>query len=477
MRGLKIVFMGVTESGKSTIRKAFFEQENPLKLLWQSFQRTQGINLEIIELEKPIEIHDLAKPHLEDGLTDSIQVINNADLIITVLDAGEEFEVNLKIWERVIYEKRRICPKAHLMILFHKFDLLPESAQKELDLRIKTTFIAYSDITAFTSSVVPKFFLATFRNFTKGIHQCIVSLRDTKLREIFEQVEIVTNFIDQGTQNLSHLLSSLHLPPKAARRVLENMHKQNYIYIDEGSNLVSLGEQGLYLIEGLSNAAPPVPKMTLNELPLVKGIIFSNTSGLSFYVYEYKPNYFHKLLPRGRKFPQQQFISGFMSTVGIFTTELGKDLKTTVMTGEDSPIISLQFKELIGIFFLEILPFNQSLLDLLLQFLSEFYTKFQGEINQFIAAGATEQFKSRAKQIEAFIANLNTQLHTHVLKHSPVTAHKLIPIYEMLDHANLDPEVARDIKQLIFQYVVTQKEENLAIIDTLLAEHNLYSGI
>ncbi|OLS13691.1 MAG: hypothetical protein RBG13Loki_2691 [Promethearchaeota archaeon CR_4] len=107
--------------------------------------------------------------------------------------------------------------------------------------------------------------------------------------------------------------------------------------------------------------------------------------------------------------------------------------------------------------------------------MADFHAQFHEDITQFLSSGATEQFRTRAKKIEALIGDVNTQLHNHILKHSPVTAHKLIPIYEKLDQADIDPDLARDIKQLIFQYVVTQKEENLAIIDTLLAEHNLYS--
>lgn len=180
MPAIKIILIGPSNVGKTTIRKIFFEQESPIQLLHESLEPTKGVETEIYNLEGPIAVHDLAGQQLEDWLSSSIEVFFETDLIIAMVDATETWDQNQQFWERVNYQRQKICPKAFLMILYHKVDLLDESARQQLEWNIMTMALWDSSVSAFSSSIVAEFFLPMFKKFVAGLRQCIYGIRETR---------------------------------------------------------------------------------------------------------------------------------------------------------------------------------------------------------------------------------------------------------------------------------------------------------
>ncbi len=465
--------IGPSGVGKTTIRKIFFEQENPLKLLNQTLEPTRGVETSIYNLEGSIAVHDLAGQQLEEWFTRSFDIFSATDLIIVVLNSSDGWEENRVLWERVNFQRQRVCPEAQMMILFHKVDQLDENKRQKLEWDIQTTFIGEHNISAFSSSIVSDFFLETFKRFVGAFRKVILSIHEVGVNEVFQRVDILTLFIDRSSLKLDELIASMKLPIKVARKILEDMYKRNYIKIDESSNLITLGEQGIILINGLNNIGIHTSLETFKEIPLMKGVIFADFRGICFFIYEYKRGYFEKLLPTGEKFPDPSLVSGFMSAIGGFASEIGQELNAINLTGMEAQIISQKFEDLICIFFIENIPNNQSLLELLMNFVRNFNTRFKNEVNIVVNSGNVGVFVSNASEIEEMIKELNGRLHELILKHSPITSTQLISIYQKVDLARLDPDIVKDIKQLIFHYTVTQREEDIVNIDTLLEKYHI----
>ncbi len=473
MRNLKIILIGPSGVGKTTLRKIFFEQENPLKLLNQTLEPTRGVETRIYDIEGAIAIHDLAGQQLEEWFTQSFDIFSSTDLIIVVLNSSDEWEENKVQWERVKFQRQRVCPEAQIMILFHKVDKLDENQRQKLEWDIQTTFVGEHNISAFTSSIVVEFFLETFKRFVGAFRKVILSIHEVGVNEVFQRVDILIYFLDRSTLKLDDLIASMKLPAKVARKILEDMYKRNYIKIDESTNSITLGEQGMFLINGLNNIGIHAAIDTFKEIPLMKGVIFADYRGICFFIHEYKRGYFEKLLPSGEKFPDPNLVSGFMSAIGGFASEISQDLNAINLTGMEAQIISQRFEDLICIFFIENIPSNQSLFDILMKFVRTFYGRFKNEVNTVIKSGNVGGFESKSGEIDEMIKDLNGKLHELVLKHSAVTATQLISIYQKVDLAGLDPDIVKDIKQLIFHYTITQKEEDLVNIDTLLEKFHI----
>ncbi len=410
---------------------------------------------------------------MEEWFTKAYEIFSDTDLIIAVLNASDDWEENRKFWERVNFQRLRVCPAAHLMILFHRVDQLNENQRQKLEWDIQSAFIGNQEMSAFASSIVSEFFLQTFKKFVNGLRQCILSIHEVAIYELFQRVDILTRFIDKNSLNLEDLITSLKLPGAVSRKLLEDMYKQNLIQIDELANLVTLGGQGITLINGLNNIGIQTSHDTFREIPLIKGVIFSDYRGISFYIYEYKRGFFEKLLPSGVQFPDPSLVSGFMSAIGSFASEIGQNLNAVNFTGLEAQVISQKCEDLICIFFIENIPNNQSLMEILMKFAQDFYKQFRELITITIRNGNVSIFWPKAEEIGEMIKQLNSKLHEIVLKHSPITATQLISIYQKVDLSGLTPDIVKDIKQLIFHYTVTQREEDLVNIDALLEKYHI----
>ncbi len=158
LKNIKIILIGPSGVGKTTLRKIFFEQENPLKLLKQTLEPTRGVETNIYDVEGSIAVHDLAGQQLEEWFTQSYQILSDSNLIIVVLNSNDGWEENKVLWERVNFQRQRVCPEAHLMLLFHKIDLLNENKRQNLEWDIQSTFNGFHDITAFSSSITSEFY-------------------------------------------------------------------------------------------------------------------------------------------------------------------------------------------------------------------------------------------------------------------------------------------------------------------------------
>ncbi len=434
---------------------------------------TRGVETSTYDLEGAIAVHDLAGQQLEEWFTQSFDIFSATDLIIVVLNSSDEWEENKVLWERVDFQRQRVCPEAQMMILFHKIDQLDENQRQKLEWDIQATFMGNHNISAFTSSIVSGFFLETFKRFVGAFRKVILSIHEVGVNEIFQRVDILNYFIDRSVLKLDELIASMKLPVQTARKILADMYKRNYIKIDESSNLVTLGEQGIFLINGLNNIGIHAAIDTFKDIPLMKGVIFADYRGICFFIYEYKRGYFEKLLPSGEKFPDPDLVSGFMSAIGGFASEIGQDLNAINLTGMEAQIISQRFEDLICIFFIENIPSNQSLLEILMNFVRNFYARFNNQVHTVVKSGNVGGFVSNASEIEEMVRELNGRLHELVLKHSAITATQLISIYQKVDLAGLDPDIVKDIKQLIFHYTVTQREEDLGNIDALLEKYHI----
>lgn len=253
------------------------------------------------------------------------------------------------------------------------------------------------------------------------------------LQEWITRVEILTHFLDSPTQDFHELLSALPFPASVGKKILELIYTQNYIVIDEGSNSVSLGDQGLRIINSLSDFFVHTPRDTFKEIPLVKGVILSEERGIVFYMYEYKRGFFDQLTPVGRDFPDPTLVSSFLSAVGGFANKIGQDAKIINLTSENAQIISQRYDNLICTFFLEPTPASKSFFNLLQTFVIAFHDQFQSQIARVGTAGDVNQFAQFEDEIIDLIKNLNAELHEQVLRSSPITAPQLISLYQKVD--------------------------------------------
>ncbi len=133
----KIVFVGPPGSGKSTLRRLFFEGESAFDLLSHPLEPTRGSEVFNYRLKEEIGVFDLSGQELNRWLGQESDVFQQTDLILITLDATIEFALCLKLINQMHRIRKEKCTSASMYILWHKIDLLSSKEFKILKEKIK----------------------------------------------------------------------------------------------------------------------------------------------------------------------------------------------------------------------------------------------------------------------------------------------------------------------------------------------------
>ncbi|TFG19142.1 MAG: hypothetical protein EU530_07135 [Promethearchaeota archaeon] len=133
----KIVFVGPAGSGKSTLRRLFFEGESAFDLLSNPLEPTRGSEVFNYKMKEDIGVFDLSGQELNRWLGQESDVFQQTDLILITLDATTEFALCLKLINQMHKIHKEKCPTASKYILWHKIDLLSSKELKALKDNIK----------------------------------------------------------------------------------------------------------------------------------------------------------------------------------------------------------------------------------------------------------------------------------------------------------------------------------------------------
>ncbi|MCP6718732.1 MAG: ADP-ribosylation factor-like protein [Patescibacteria group bacterium] len=125
----KVVLVGPPNSGKTTIKKVFFNYSDPSNILKEPLIPTRGCDVHTFNiLKKKISFFDLAGQENKRWITEDSSIFNQSDLIICVFEIQkslEEIVLFLEGIRKVIEEcNLKKCPTC---IFLHKIDLRPIS--------------------------------------------------------------------------------------------------------------------------------------------------------------------------------------------------------------------------------------------------------------------------------------------------------------------------------------------------------------
>lgn len=144
----KLVFIGLPNAGKTTLRKVFLEGQSSKELLENPLVPTRGLDTMVINLDRyPIRnledkvdkdksnklgVFDVAGQELKKWLGDSKEkVFNEATSILLVVDVRTPNNQIAELANNVIALRDEISPYAYIYVLIHKIDMVsPEDLIK-----------------------------------------------------------------------------------------------------------------------------------------------------------------------------------------------------------------------------------------------------------------------------------------------------------------------------------------------------------
>lgn len=164
----KIILVGPPEAGKSTIKKVFFKNGNPLKLIKYSLEPTRGVNSSNFTLfDTKLSIFDLAGQENEYWFSRKRDIFENADIIICIFDITSPVELIISFLLKILKTKKKISSLSdtEIFVFLHKIDKINldyfKQKVKIID-DFKAQFPKSKKLRVFGTSIARNYFYSTF---------------------------------------------------------------------------------------------------------------------------------------------------------------------------------------------------------------------------------------------------------------------------------------------------------------------------
>lgn len=340
----KIIFIGPSGAGKTTIRKMFFEGENSKKLLEYALEPTYGEESLILRLpgiNEEVGIFDLAGQENHRWLeSDDSEIFLETEIIIVVIDITIDFELISEFINKVISVRDNISPKSNIYVLLHKIDLIDANALNQIKMKSKNAFNEKKLLKIMFTSLKKQYLINTFSDFLDIMKSCLLE-RDSEnaleINVIDESLKIISIIKQEISVSKKNLIENLNRPEKLVLYLLESLQNKNHILIQtiENNDIISLTDYGRDYFSSLINSFEPTIKNGKNiqyhlkksliqdRLPSFLGLLISDKDGRTLLKIESNENILYNLL-FSMKDPRTSPISTDLDLIPMFISALEK---------------------------------------------------------------------------------------------------------------------------------------------------------
>ena len=425
----KIVFVGPPEAGKTTLRKIFFEGENPTKLLEYALEPTHGIESIILKLSKEIGIFDLAGQENQYWLeTEKKTIFYNTKVLLLVIDVTTSIDDILDFIRKIIKIRNDLTPSSIIYVLIHKIDLVKKKILRELNSRIKFALIKETQINVYFTSIKKEYFTQTFSFFIDILKTCLADKIDhDKLDLNFLKEAIMLLFpIDQEVViSRKDLQVKLNRSKTIIDSIIEHLIRKGHIY-EMGKKKISLTDKGKkHFKEILTNfSIEDIVEIEKNfnltriprkvKVPSFIGFFISDKCGINYVTVELDEGKIDFFLSRDfkEKVKKRDFdldlISGFVSALEQFSHEINiQDLAGLELKGTNLKMQILSFDEYNVTFFTNPNVNMKPLENKIREYFNIIFKKYRKQFNKVNQTGNTSILAHLSKSEREWLKKLN----------------------------------------------------------------------
>lgn len=168
MANKKLILTGPPNSGKTTIKRIFFEGANPIKLLEHSLKPTRGINSTVYSVfNEKLGVFDLAGQENKNWLNKDRDVFQHAKVIICIFEVKQSLKHIVDFILKLMEIKQQLnLIDSEIIIFLHKIDLVKPSYTygkiKSLKSFFELKYPELAKIKMYKTSVVEDSFFQTY---------------------------------------------------------------------------------------------------------------------------------------------------------------------------------------------------------------------------------------------------------------------------------------------------------------------------
>ncbi|GAB4326965.1 MAG: hypothetical protein Kow0069_33710 [Promethearchaeota archaeon] len=476
---IKIAVMGPSGVGKTTLRKIFFDQSNPIELLAKRLEPTYGVETHRYELGNSIVVHDLAGQQLDDWLTTSTEVIEGSDLVLLLLDARDPLEENGRLVDKVLRVVERVCPNATVGAFFHKVDLLNELDLKEVEKYVDRLSVVHPGLVVASTSFAQRHFLSTFRSFVNLVKECLVRIEQDAQADVFIKLDILNSLIDVGTVPLETLLASINADSAESLEKVKELRDQGFLLVQESMNSVELSSKGKAMLEEVQRKTYcRVQEAISKGSPAIAGLILADRQGRPFFMFESEHHFFESLSQDPEMRGDPTLISMFFSAIGAFSKTIDAfGFSSIDMTMADTRICAIARGDMVGLFFTHTVKLDDAVKNAMSKFLARVLDRHAAAVDFFLKKGSTQPFEDARDSLVDAIKELNDEVVEIREAQRKFKQQDVLALYqELLSKAPTRPEngeMLEKLKSLVVRYLVSEEVGVAYQLEDLVKRSNL----
>ncbi len=253
----KIVFVGPSGVGKTTIKNVFFEMANPLYLLNNSLPPTRGFNSTSYHFQDDeVGVFDLAGQENEKWFNQEREIFAFANLIICVLDVNSYLNDIFKFIKKLYILIKEIgLGNLSLAILLHKVDLTEslylQHKVKAVEEFVEKEVTGIKKISIHATSISKEYFLDTYDKtaeiFLNVFQDKLNYSQKSFIQDFRMDMKIILQYDDLEKHSQAELFQDLDLPTKESSLHLARLEKLGFLEFLGTTQYFKMTERAIFI--------------------------------------------------------------------------------------------------------------------------------------------------------------------------------------------------------------------------------------
>jgi len=433
----KIIFVGPSGAGKTTLRKLFFEGENSTKLLEYALEPTYGEESLILRLpgiKEDIGIFDLAGQENERWLSaEENSIFYQTKLIIVVIDISTSLEDIINFVIRVIEIRNKLTPETKIYVLLHKIDLISEKRIRDISEGIKSKFSSEKLMKFLFTSLKKKYLTQTLSYFIEIMKACIIdetSEEALMFNVIDESVKLIQLIDEKIVIPREDLHEKLNRPIKLINYLIKSLTLKGHLKIETTNNqeLISLTEKGndyfKDVLKTFSKTSINIIQLNIEEIiPPFIGAFIADKDGRTFLKIELFDDALEQfLITEVSKDPNfipvdLDLIPMFISALEKFSLELNiQDLAGFGLKGSNLGMHILTYERFTVTFFMNPNVNINPVINKIDNFFKNLFEEFKVDFEHSLLTGQIDGLFPLMKLGQNWLKNLNETYNDMIIK-------------------------------------------------------------
>jgi len=456
----KLIFIGPPGSGKTTIRKVFFEGENSSELLKYALEPTFGQESLIFKMfDEEIGLFDLAGQENKRWLeSEDKKIFFNANIIIIVIEAPTDIKEIVRFTNRLVDIREELAPKSKLYLFLHKIDLFDEIKIQILKRQLKDHKKNLNLTKIFFTSIKSQYLIQTFSYLIEIIKsnlegQISRNLIDSKF--LNEVIRLLYYLNKEVVMTEKDIQLKLNVSQKNTKKLIIHLLEKGHIEFTkaQGNRIYTLTEKGKAHFEYITNSfnldnfyefendifIPEFP--TKKEIPLFIGFFISDENGRTILIIELYKGVLNEYLsePKLQEFQKRsmniELIPMFISALQKFSKEINiKSLSGFILKGINLKMQIIIFGKYTVTFFINPNIYLKPIEYKIKNYFLELFDDYEVQLEHFKDSGSLLKDTEIKEKCLKWMKKMNQEYRDLIMKLESYDHRQGKILYNNLDH-------------------------------------------